>query len=200
LYLAKLKLTKYLNQPNESKVALNKIVDSTQNDMSSLIIKGEAYLATSDYRNARKQFDAAAKLSNTPQDDIYLTEILLLNKQYDSAQDMIDKIMKYAPKNLEALNGIDYMKKNKLAAFKYFKSALFFDKQKNAASAIEYYTNSLALEPNNAQAHLMLAQLLEKKKDYNGASSHYKAYLSLSKNVSNRKKIEAKIQKYDNRL
>lgn len=200
LYLAKLKLTKFLNQPNETRNSFNKIVSSPNNNLPSLIVKGEAYIALNDYRNAKNEFDSAIKLSKTPNDDLYLAEILLLSKQYDSAQIMLDKIIKYAPKNLEALNGIDYIKKNKQVAFNYYKSGLFFERQKNLASAIEYYSNSLSLDPNNAEAHLMLARLLEKKKDNLNAVNHYKAYLSLCKNPADKAKIQSKIKKLDNTL
>lgn len=200
LHFAKLKLSKITNQPEQSKIELNKIIQSPACDLISTVTKGEAYLAMNDYQNADKTFDSAIELSKTPQDDLYLSEIFTYHKQYDNAQKILEKILKDDATNQEALNDLDYIKKCKKYANNYFKSAQFFLKSKNSASAMEYLSRSLAMNPNNAQAHLLLAQLYEKQKNYPSAVANYRAYLGLGLNSSDAKKIENKIKKLENEL
>lgn len=200
LHLAKLRLAKLTNQPEQSKIALNKIIQSPTNDVASLVVKGEAYLMMNDFQNAQQSFDFAIKASTNTDDDTYLSEILLYHKQYDSADKVIQKILKNNPKNQEALNNLDYMQKCKKYADNYFKSAKSFLKSGNQASAKEYLSRSLSVNPSNPQAHLLLAQLDEKQKDYAAALNHYKAFLGLDPNSSDAKKIERKIQSLENKL
>lgn len=200
LYLAKLRLAKLTNQPEQSKIALNKIIQSPAKDLSSLIAKGEAYSTINDYQNAQIAFDSAMKLSTNTDTDLYLSEILIYSKQYDNAEKVIQKILKNDAKNQEALNGLDYIQKSKKYADNYFKSAKSFLKSGNQASAKEYFTRSLALNPKNPQANLLLAELCEKQKDYPTALKNYKAYLGLEPYASDAKKVARKIQNLEDKL
>ena len=200
LHLAKLKLTKITNQPEQTKITLNKIINSSNTDLMSIVIKGEAYITLNDYSNAQKAFAQAITLSKTKENDLYLSEIFIYHKQYDSAQKMLQKILKTDPKNQEALSSLDYIQKSKKYADNYFTSAQKFLKSKNLSMAMEYLSRSLAVNPDNAQAHLLLAQIYEKQKDYSGAAANYKAYLSLEPYSSKANKIKNKIKKLDNKL
>lgn len=200
LHLAKLKLTKITNQPDQTQIELNKIVKSPNSDLMSMVVKGEAYITLNDYGNAKKTFDKAMSLSATQQDDLYLSEIFVYHKQYDSAQKMLNKILKDDPKNQEALNSVDYIQKNKKIADNYYKSAQNFLKAKNVSAAMEYLSHSVAINPDNSQAHLILAQIYEKQKDYPRAVANYKAYASLTPNSPDANKIKNKIKKLSNRL
>lgn len=200
LHLAKLKLAKLTNQPELSKVELNQIIQSPSCDLMSFILKGEAYVAMNDYQKAQEMFDSAAKLSTGKSDDLYLAEIYIYHKQYNSADAVLQKVLKVDLQNQEALNDIDYIQKAKKYAENYFKSATKFLKTNNTTTAAEYLSRSLALDPSNEQAHLLLAQIDEKQKNIPAAVSHYKAYLSLCPNVSDAKKIEKKIKYLEDRI
>lgn len=200
LHLAKLKLTKLTNQPNESKIELNKIVNSKLNDLVSTVVKGEAYLAMHNYKEAQKSFDKAISMSKSSDDDAYLAEIFLYNKQYDSVEKVLNKILKYDPQNQSALNTQDYIKKCKKYANSYYNSATCFLKEGNISSAVEYLYKSVSVNPNNPQARLLLGQIFEKRKDYNEALSNYKAYLGLLPNGSEAIKVRKKIAKLDNKI
>ena len=54
---------------------------------------------------------------------------------------------------------------------------------------------SLSLNPKNSKAHFLLAELLERQKDYKGSAAHYTAYLNLETNPPFKKFIEKKIEK-----
>lgn len=200
LHLAKLKLTKITNQPDLTKIELNKIISASGNDLISTITKGEAYLTLNDYKNAEKTFDSAINLSQNTQDDLYLSEIFIYHRQYNCAEKVIQKILKEDVQNQEALSNLDYIRKSKKYADNYFNSAQFFIKSRNLPTAVEYLSRSLAVNPNNPQAHLLLAKLYEKQKNYPNAAVNYKSYLGLEPNSSDAKKIEKKIQSLENRL
>lgn len=200
LHLAKQRLMKITNQPEPTQTELTKIIKAPSSTLVSTVTKGEAYLTLNDYKNAQITFDAAAKLSKNTQEDLSLSELLIYHKQYDSAEKVIQKVLKVNPQNKDALSDLDYIQKCRKSANNYFKSAKYYVKSKNSSLAIEYLSKSLSVNPNNAQAHLMLAQLCEKDKDYPQAVSNYKAYLSLYPNPSDTARIQRKIKGLQNRL
>lgn len=200
LHLAKLKLTKLTNQPEQSQIALQKMIQSPATDLMSTIMKGEAYLTLSDFKNAEKTFDSAINMSNNIQDDMYLSEIFAYHKQYNSAEKMLQKVLKQDPKNKEALSNLDYIQKCKKYANNYFKTAQAFVKAKNYPAAMEYLSRSLTIDPNNAQAQLLSAQLFEAQKNYTDALTSYKIYLGLAPNAKDAETIKKKIKTLGNRL
>lgn len=200
LHLAKLKLSKITNQPDLVRAELDKIVNSKAKDLVSNVIKGEAYLALNNYSEAQKAFSDAVKMSQNSQDDLYLSEIFIYHKQYGNAEEVIQKILKVDPQNQQALNDMDYIQKSKKSADIYYKSAQYYLKTRNLNAAAEYLSRSLAIDPNNANAHLLLAQLYEKQKDYRNAILNYKAYLGLAQNAPDAAKVNRKIAKLESDL
>lgn len=200
LHLAKLKINRLTNQPDQSKISLNKIIQDPANDLMGNVIKAEAYLTIYDYTNAQRYFDAAIKLSQNSDDDLYLSEILMYHRQYDKAGILINKVLKSDPQNSEALSDLDYIQKALKNSDNYFKSAQNFAKSKNYSTAIEYLSHAVGINPNNPQAQLLLAQLYDRDKDYAHAVSHYKAYLSLLPNAKDSSKISKRIRNLENRL
>lgn len=193
LHLAKLKLAKLTNQPTLSETTLNEIVKSQDSGLVATVTKGEAYLALNQYANAKQSFDRAATMTKDIQEDLYLSEVLVCNRQYETAKNVLQNVLKKDSRNQQALTSLDYIQKSEKHAESYFKAAQYCAKGKNINSAIDYLTRSLAVNPNNAYAHLLLAQLCEKQKDYKEAVSNYRAYLGLADKVSNRVSIEKKI-------
>lgn len=200
LHLAKLKLAKITNQPDLTKAELEKIIAAPGVNLADAVAKGEAYLTLNDYKNAEKAFNYAINLSKNAQDDLYLSEIFIYHKQYNCAEKVIHKILAADAQNQEALYNLDYMQKCKKSADNYFNSAKIFLKSKNTPAAMEYLTRSLSINPGNPQAHLILAKLHEKQKNYSDAAVNYRAYLGLEPNSAGAKKIEKKIQGLTDRL
>lgn len=200
LHLAKLKITKLTNQPDLTKIELQKIVGAPNNDLMSTVVKGEAYLAMNDYQNAQSTFNTAIELSKTDDDDLYLSEIFMYHKQYDPAENVLQKILKTNPQNAQAISDLDYIQKSKKYAESLYKSALYFVKSKNLTTAMEYLSRSLAADPNNANAHFLLGQLYERQKDYKNAAINYKAYLNLAADAQKADKLQKKIDRFDNSI
>lgn len=200
LHLAKLKLAKITNQPDQAQISLNKIIQAPDGNLMNMIVKGEAFLTLNDYKNAQISFNKATKLSNNYDDDLYLSEIFIYHKQYDIAQKMLQKILKTDPQNQEALSSLDFIQKNRKYADNCFKSAQIYVQSKKPSMAIEYLSRTITADPNNSQAHFLLAKLYEKQKDYPSAVSNYKAYLSLTPNPTNIKSTQNKIKRLETRL
>lgn len=199
LHLAKLKLAKVTNQPEASKTALQEIIKSPATDLTTYITKGEAYLALNNYQEAQKAFDQATKVVKTTQDGLYLSEIFIYHKQYENAKNLLKDIMQKEPQNQLAANSLDYIQKCENYAGNDFKSAEYFAKTGNYPAAMDYLSRSLANNPNNSKAHLLLAQLYERQKDYKSAVLNYKAYLNLEINPPDKKYIEKKIIRLENK-
>lgn len=200
LHLAKLKLAKLTNQPEISETVLKGIIQSPKTDMISNVSKGEAYLALNDYSDAKKSFDTAVNSAQNAQDSLGLAEIFICHKQYDSALVVLQNVLKKDPQNTQALNTIEYIKSCQKYAEADFKAAKYYLSKNNSVAAKEYLTRSISMNPNSADAHLILAQLLEKQKDFEGAVKNYRIYVGLEPNAENVNKIKKKIEKYDTRL
>lgn len=200
LHLAKLKIAKLTNQPVLTNTEADKIISAPTSSLADAVVKGEAYIILNDYQNAEKAFSNAINLSANTQDDLYLSEILIYNKQYKNAEKILQKILQEDSQNKLALDNLDYVTKSEKCAENYFKSAQYFIKVKNTATAIEYLNRSVEINPNNAQAVLILAKLYERNKDYQNAAMNYKIYLGLKPYTNDSKVIQKKIQSYDNRL
>lgn len=200
LHLAKLKLAKLTKQPYISREDAVNAISQTSNDLGSNIVKGEAYLTLNQLKNAQKAFDASIELPNNLDDSLYLSEILIYNKQLDCAEKLYKKILKDDAKNKEALSGLEYVHKSKKYADNCFQSAQSFLKAKNLSATVDYLNRSLEANPENSQAYLLLGKIYEKNKDYTSAVVNYKIYLDLQPYTNESKQIEKKIQTYDNRL
>lgn len=193
LHLAKLKLAKITNQPEVSETTLKEITQSPDGNLVKTVIKGEAYLTLNDYAQAKETFDQAAASTRNVQEDLYLSEIFIYHRQYENAKNVLQNVLKKEPDNQQAICDLDYIQKSEKTANNYFKSAEFYLKTKNTNAAMEYLSRSLSLNPNNADAHLLLAELYEKQKDNKGAVANYKAYLGLETKANNKPNIEKKI-------
>lgn len=200
LHLAKLKLCKMTKQPYISREdAKNHVFDDTHN-IGNKIVQGEAFLALNDFTNAQKTFNSATDLADNTDDELYLSEIYICNKQLNSAEKAYKKILQDDLTNKEALSGLEYVRKSKKYAENCFLSAQSFIKTKNFSAAIDYLNRSVETNPDNSQAYLLLGKLYERQKDYTSAVSNYKIYLDLQPYTNDAKQIKKKVQLYDNRL
>lgn len=200
LHLAKLKLCKMTKQPYISREEAKNIVFQDTHNIGNKIVQGEAYLTLNDFANAKKTFDSAVDLSNNIDDDLYLSEIFVYNKQLDSAEKAYKKVLKEDSANKEALSGLNYVQKSKKYADNCCKSAQSFIRARNFSAAIDYLNRSVDVNPDNTQAYLLLGKLYEKQKDYTNAVANYKIYLDLQPYSNESKQIQKKVQIYDNRL
>ncbi|HPT41872.1 MAG TPA: tetratricopeptide repeat protein, partial [Candidatus Gastranaerophilaceae bacterium] len=200
LHLAKLKLAKVINQPAMSQDELQNIINSNDTTLTAMVVKGEAYMTLNNSPEAKKMFDAAAACAKTLEDRQYLTEIFIYNKQYESAQAIIDNILKSDPQNTQALANSDYIKKCEKYSQNSLKSAQYFLKSKNYPTAQEYATRAIGLNPNNSQGYVILAEACEQQKDYNSAIANYKIYLNMTPTSADKNKIQNKIKYLENRF
>ncbi len=200
LHLAKLKLAKVINQPAMSENELQNIINSTDTTLTATVVKGEAYLSLNKPAEAKKMFELASASAKSSEDELYLTEIFIYNKQYDSAKTVIENILKKDPQNMQALANSDYIKKCEKYSQNSLKSAEYFLKTKNYPTAQEYATRAIGLNPNNFQSYLILADAYEKQQDYNSAVTNYKIYLNINPTCADKNKIQNKIKYLENRF
>lgn len=200
LHLAKLKLAKVINQPAMSESELQNIINSNDTTITGMVIKGEAYLSLNKTQEAKKMFDLAANSAKNSDDENYLTEIFIYNKQYDSAKAVIENILKKEPQNLQAISNYDYIKKCEKYSQNSLKSAEYFLKTKNYPTAQEYTSRALGINPNNPQGYIILAEIYEQQKDYKSALTNYKIYLNMNPNAIDKNKIQNKINYLQSRF
>lgn len=196
LHLAKLKLARLIHQDPLSRDSLNYIVQSAGNNLMDNVIKGEAYLALGREKDAVYTFENAVNFSNSVEDDLYLGEILVHNKQFRTARTALQKALMKDPDNIIAKNGIDYINLCEIKSNEFFDIAQRQYQQNNYASAIEYCNRAIDFYHNSPQIAKLKAMSYEKELNYRGAVKYYQQYLAMSPDASDRQQIEAKINQF----
>ena len=196
LHLAKLKLARLVHQEPLSRDSLNYIVQSAGNNLMDSVIKGEAYLALGREKDAVYTFENAINFSDSVEDDLYLGEILVHNKQFRTARTALQKALMKDPDNIIAKNGIDYINLCEIKSNEFFDIAQRQYQENNYASAIEYCNRAIDFYHNSPQIAKLKAMSYEKELNYRGAVKYYQQYLAMNPEASDRQQIEAKISQF----
>ncbi len=195
LHLAKLKLAKLIHQDPLSRDSLNYIVQAAGNNLMDNVIKGEAYLALGREKDAVYTFENAVNFSNSVDDDLYLAEILVHNKQFRTARLALQKALMKDPDNIIAKNGIEYINLCETKSNEFFDIAQHEYQENNYASAIEYCNRAIDFYHNSPQIAKLKAMSYEKELNYRGAVKYYQQYLALNPNASDRDDVMKRIEK-----
>ncbi len=196
LHLAKLKLARLVHQEPLSRDSLNYIIQAAGNNLMDTVIKGEAYLALGREKDAVYTFENAINFSNSVDDDLYLAEILVHNKQFRTARLALQKALSKDPGNIIAKNGIDYINLCEIKSNEFFDIAQREYQQNNYASAIEYCNRAIDFYHNSPQIAKLKAMSYEKELNYRGAIKYYQQYLAMSPNATDKAEIDKKIEKF----
>lgn len=205
LYLAKLKLAKLTNKPKDTEETLNKIIDAPIKGLNDLLAKGDAYFAMNRYQEAKDSFENAVIFAQSPEDYLFVAEILTYDKFYPSAKNILRKVLINDPSNEEALHNLNYIMTMEKQSENLYKDAKFFNKKdKNKVFAREYALKSLEFNPTNYEAAKLSAKLCEKQKHYEDAISAYKIVAGLEQKPrkvarlnKKIKRLEKKVARYD---
>jgi tetratricopeptide (TPR) repeat protein len=196
LHLAKLKLARLVHQDPFTQDSLNYIVQSAGNSLMDNVIKGEAYLALGREKDAVYTFENAVNFSDSVEDDLYLGEILVHNKQFRTARIALQKALMQDPDNIIAKNGIDYINLCEVKSNEFFDIAQRQYQENNYASAIEYCNRAIDFYHNSPQIAKLKAMSYEKELNYRGAVKYYQQYLAMSPDAADREAIQQKINNY----
>lgn len=199
LHLAKLKLSRLIHQDPLSKDSLNYIIQAAGNNLMDNVIKGEAYLALGREKDAVYTFENAINFSNSVEDDLYLGEILVHNKQFRTARVALQKALMKDPDNIIAKNGIRYINLCETKSNEFFDIAQRQYQQNNYASAIEYCNRAIDFYHNSPQIAKLKAMSYEKELNYRGAVKYYQQYLAMAPNAADKEEILKKIDKIVNK-
>ncbi len=200
LHLAKIKLARITHQVPMSKDSLNYIIQSASNSLMDTVIKGEAYLALGREKDAVYTFENAINFSKTIDDYLYLSEILLHNKQFRTARTALEKVLQQDPNNVAAKNGIDYINLCEIKSNEFLDVARRQFKEENYASTIEYCNRAIDFFHNSADIAKLKAMAYEAEKNYQGAVKYYNQYLSYNPNAADKASVTRKINKYQKKI
>ena len=196
LHLAKLKLSRLVHQEPLSQDSLNYIVQAAGNNLMDTVIKGEAFLALGREKDAVYTFENAVNFSNSVNDDLYLAEILVHNKQFRTARLALQKALTKDPDNVIAKNGIEYINLCETKSNEFFDIAQREYQQGNYATSIEYCNRSIDFYHNSPQIAKLKAMSYEKELNYRGAIKYYQQYLAMNPNAADKEQIIKKIEKF----
>lgn len=198
LYLAKLKLAKLTNREKDTQETLNKIIASPVRGLNDMLAKGDAYLAMNKYQEAKDAFENSVVFAQSPEDYLFVSEILTYDRFYPSAKNILRKVLINDPNNEEALHNLNYIMSMEKQSESLYKDAKFLNKKdKNKVFAREYALKSLDINPTNYNAALLSAKLCEKQKHYKEAADAYKVVAGLEKKPRKIKKYSKKAKKLE---
>ena len=200
LHLAKIKLARLTHQLPLSKDSLNYIVQAASNNLMDSVIKGEAYLALGREKDAVYTFENAINFANNVDDELYLAEILVHNKQFRTAKVALKKVLMQEPDNIIAKNGLAYIELCEIKSNEFFDVAQRQFKEENYASAIEYCNRAIDFYHNSPAIAKLKAQSYEEEKNYQGAIKYYNQYLSLNPSAPDREDVMKKIEKFRKKI
>lgn len=200
LHLAKIKIAKLTHQLPLTKDSLNYIVQAASNSLMDSVIKGEAYLALGREKDAVYTFENAINFADDVNDQLYLAEILVHNKQFRTARVALKKALMKDSGNVTAKNGLAYIDLCETKSKEFYDVAQRQYKEKNYASTIEYANRAIDFYHNSAGIARLKAQAYEAEKNYQGAVKYYSQYLSFSPNAADKDQVMKKINKYKNKI
>ncbi|MBQ1612078.1 MAG: tetratricopeptide repeat protein [Alphaproteobacteria bacterium] len=195
-HLAKIKLAKLTHQLPMTKDSINYIIQSTGNSVMDNVIKGEAYLALGRESDAVYTFENAVNFADNVQDELYLAEILVHNKQFRTARTALKKALMQDPNNVIAKNGIAYIDLCETKSNEFFDIAQREYKEGNYASAIEYCNKAIDFYHNSPDITKLKAMSFEKELNYQGAIKYYSQYLQMSPDAQDANYIHSLIERY----
>ena len=200
LHLAKIKLARLTHQLPLSKDSLNYIVQAASNNLMDSVIKGEAYLALGREKDAVYTFENAINFANNVDDELYLAEILVHNKQFKTAKVALKKVLMQEPENIIAKNGLAYIDLCETKSNEFFDVAQRQFKEENYASAIEYCNRAIDFYHNSPAIAKLKAQSYEEEKNYQGAIKYYNQYLTMSPSAPDIEDVLKKIAKFQKKI
>ncbi len=199
-HIAKIKLAKLTHQLPMTKESINYIIQSSGNSVMDNVIKGEAYLALGRENDAVYAFENAVNFADNVQDELYLGEILVHNKQFRTARTALKKALMQDPDNVIAKNGIAYIDLCETKSNEFFDIAQREYKEGNYASAIEYCNKAIDFYHNSPDIMKLKAMSFEKELNYQGAIKYYSKYLEMSPNATDAEYIRGILARYNQKV
>jgi tetratricopeptide (TPR) repeat protein len=164
----------------------------------------EACIAQYRFADAQQAMQTVIQNCQTAKDTLAVADIALMTRDLDSAQAAYTKAstMGDSDSQSRAKRGLDAVSSARTKATQALTLATDLARKKQYASGVDQYRNAAYLNPRLADAHLGLAETLQKfmNKDSSAlreASLHYKAYIALSPNLPEKEqtKIAKKAEK-----
>jgi len=196
LHLAKLKLSRLMHQPMHAKEDLNFILQNAGNNLSDTVLKAEAYLAMGRDKDAVYTFETALTMTDNVDDDLYLAEILVMNKQMRTARIALQRALAKDPDNIIAKNGISYIDLCETKSQEFFHRAIKMHEEKGYAISIEYCNKAIDFYHNNPAIAKLKAVNYEMESNLTEALRYYDQYLYLNPNASDKDAVVNKINNF----
>jgi len=201
LYITKTKLTKLLRNEEMTKESLTKVLQAPNNTIADLIMKAEACNQLGEYRQARTIYTELIKQDKPVENNLYLAEYFMFNKQYKLAQETLKEVAAVDANNLTAARYNRFIAHINSKADENYENARYFQKRFNKFFQKVYCEKAIEFNPNHIDANLRMVNLT---KDLNKKAKHYKVVLGesddkyqLNKVAKKLKKVEKKLEKAD---
>jgi tetratricopeptide (TPR) repeat protein len=200
LHLAALRIAQIDGKPQASDAELQQIVSRPAQTESDRVVQGEAYWSLGKYQEANQIFDQVlANSSRNPQKLLVLGDTLKANGNLEGAKKAYQMANAASPggNNIKAQRAISRIETAQSEAQKSLRLAKSMNNPFQKRSAIDFYEETLAKDPQQPEARLALAKLYERTSQYDKAARSYEMYLGLVPNMkpSDREHYEHKIAK-----
>lgn len=183
LYLAKAKLSALLNCPKDFYDNLTNVLSKPCVGIDDYLLKGDANLALSNYKDGFADYQSAIKLADTNDKKLYLGELFMFSKLYDEAEAVYNSLLNADEDNLVAKNSLAYIKLVRTNAAKQTDNADYFRKRFNKFFQREYLNKALKINPYDVRANFMMGKLNQRQRKYEEAYSNYSIVVAKTKDV-----------------
>lgn len=190
LHLAALRISQLAGKPKVSEEELQAITQSPPHNDSERMVQAEALFALGRYDEADLRFREMISKAHGDLDKLLVMgDILKTNGNLDLASEAYRQAAIVEPGNLKAQRGIQRIEGVKADSKKNLRLGKALNNWRQKESSIDFYEESLMLNPRQPEARLALAKLYEKVKQYDRAAVSYQHYLGLMPNLREKERL-----------
>ena len=177
-YEASVELARLLDQKKDYQAAIAQYQNALRLNPSDAGVHfqlASLYLSQGNYDQALKTFESCKALSPSNKDEVLVNEGIIYAKKSDPAQavGLFQEALELNPANEPARK---HLKESMGTLVSQAKEQL----KANPANARKMLEKALSLDPNQYEASLELARLLDQKKDYRAAAEQYENALRIN--------------------
>ncbi len=197
LHLAKLRISQLTGKPSDSEAELRRIVSRPPTTDVDAMIQGQAYMALGQFDTSDRLFrNLIQRDAADPDKLLAIADTLKAGNNLAIAKEAYQAALLREPGNIKAQRGIQRVEAAEADSQRTLRLAKALNNFLQRRSSIDFYEQTLAQNPRQPDAWMIVAKMYEKKKLYPKAIHAYQSYMGLSPNLSQRDREhwERKIQ------
>lgn len=200
-HLASVELSQRVHPNRHNQIDYNRSIytvglNQTPTTVEGHLAQGELLLDRYQFAQANERFGAAIRLLNSAKEAVTFGEIMLALGMPNQAAEAFQRANKLGMDSGFSKFGMAKSQEQSVLSRQKTQAALYYWKKGKQDPLIEpLLLEALQLDQRNAEAHLVLAQYYEKRRNTPQAADHYYAYLQLEPASGQYQSIQSRISR-----